>query len=210
MRATITALALVLLVAVLPNGSASAVASHQIAELDFVFTPDPVSVQLGDTVTWKNEVGNPHTSTDQSALLLWDSGRMDEGATFSFTVTAAGTYPYFCQLHEAFGMFGTIRATDFVSPPAGPPGASFTVEVATDVAPAGFVYDIQRRDPGGAFQEWVTTTDPSAVFDSTGHAAGTYLFRSRLHRLSDGASTEYSPAVGIQVTPNNLAHPASR
>jgi plastocyanin len=199
MRSLTRAVTIGVMLAMLLPGSSSA-ATKRIAELNFVFAPDPASVQLGDTVTWQNQVGILHTSTDQSALLLWDSGDMGPNATFSYTVTAAGTYPYFCQLHERFGMFGTLLVKDLASPPDGPAGTVFTIEVATQPAPSGFVYDVQKRDPQGIFQAWISGTDGSVTFDSTGQPAGVYRFRSRLHRVSDNAKTVYSPPTGIQVT----------
>jgi hypothetical protein len=74
------------------------------------------------------------------------------------------------------------------------------VFAATVLAPSGMVYDIQKQDPGGAFQDWVSVSDVSASFDSTGQIRGIYRFRSRLRRLSDGAATDYSPVVAIRVT----------
>jgi plastocyanin len=183
---------------VLPS-SGSAATTKFIQELDFVFTPDPVTVHIGDTMTWRNQVKNLHTTTDLSPLLLWDSGLMSQGATYSYTVTAAGTYPYFCQLHERFGMYGTFQASDFATPRMGPVGTLFTVEVATVPAPTDFIYDIQKRDPAGGFASWISTPDGSVIFDSTGQPPGIYQFRSRQRRLSDGSVGKYSPPIAILV-----------
>jgi plastocyanin len=200
MRTVTRAVTVGLLLAVLLPGTGSAAATTKIQELNFVFTPDPVHVQLGDTLTWQNGVRNLHTSTDQSPLLLWDSGLMAHGQTYSYAVTAAGTYPYFCQLHERFGMFGTFQVKDVASPPTGPVGTVFTIQVATVPAPLGFVYDIEKRDPHGGFVFWKSVASTLANFDSSGLATGVYGFRSRLRRLSDDAATTYSPAATILVT----------
>jgi plastocyanin len=199
-RSVTGAVVLALLVALLLPGTSSAAGTRQISELDFVFTPDPADIRLGDTVKWKNRVHNKHTTTDQSPLQLWDSGLMGEGATFSYTMTAAGTYPYFCLLHERFGMFGLLQVMDFASPPEGPVGTVFSIRVATAPAPDGFVYAIQKRDPGGVFQDWLSGVDASVSFDSTGVSSGIYGFRSRLVRVSDGAATFNSPPLRVQVT----------
>src|SRR5712691_1967195 len=126
MRSVTGAVIVGLLLAVLLPGGSSFAATKRIQELDFVFAPDPVNLRMGDTVTWQNKVKNLHTTTDQSPLLLWDSGLMGLDDTFSYTVTAAGTYPYFCQLHERFGMFGTFQAIDVPSPRKGPVAPSST------------------------------------------------------------------------------------
>jgi plastocyanin len=164
------------------------------------FSPDPAKAKLGDTIKWTNTSTATHTSTQDSPLSLWDSGSVPAGGTFSFTITAAGLYPYHCTFHQSLGMVGTAGARDIVTPPFGPIGTQFTVKVATVTAPAGFVYDIQKANPGGGFTDWMTNvTSVSKVWDSTGQAAGTYKFRSRLRNTSTGAASGYSPGFSIQI-----------
>ena len=38
----------------------------------------------------------------------FDSGDLEEDATFSHTFTAKGTYKYVCKYHEMMGMVGTV------------------------------------------------------------------------------------------------------
>lgn len=71
---------------------------------DFAFAPAEVSVAAGETVAWVNEDWAPHTAT--AADGGFDSGRLDQGATFSQTFTEAGTHAYMCAFHP--GMTGTI------------------------------------------------------------------------------------------------------
>src|SRR5215211_1267400 len=68
------------------------------------FSPNPIQVSVGTTVTWTNNDSQPHTVTSGS------NGQPDNkfnsspnftpllnpGQTFSFTFTEAGEYPYFC------------------------------------------------------------------------------------------------------------------
>jgi plastocyanin len=178
-------------------------ASSKITMLNFVFTPDPAAPRLGDKATWWNEPNNRsrHTTTDMSALALWDSGELGEWQTFTYTFTAAGTYSYECTIHVDFGMVGTVGVRDLTSPPSGPVGTVFTITVASIDAPVGMGYDIQKRNPGGRFRNWITgTTSPTVQFDSTGQVPGMYGFHSRLRRLSDNASIAYSPLGSIKVT----------
>jgi plastocyanin len=164
------------------------------------FSPDPAKAKLGDTIKWTNTSTVSHTSTQDSPLSLWDSGTVAPNGTFSFTITAAGLYPYHCIFHQASGMVGTAGARDIVTPAFGPIGTVFTVKVATVTAPTGFVYDIQKANPGGGFTDWMTNvTSTSKTWDSTGQAAGTYKFRSRLRNTSSGAASGYSPAFSIQI-----------
>src|SRR5438309_7624796 len=73
------------------------------------FTPNPVNVAPGDTVTWKNTdtashtvtSGKPDNSTGNIVAAVFDSSLLGAGKTFSHTFTAAdvGTINYFCQVH---------------------------------------------------------------------------------------------------------------
>jgi plastocyanin len=76
------------------------------------FQPNPIQVGVGDTVTWTNDDAQPHTATSgQNATPdgRFDSGIMAPGATFDFTFTEAGNYPYFCMLHP--NMVGTVSVS---------------------------------------------------------------------------------------------------
>jgi plastocyanin len=191
-----SSLAVLLCLLVQPNAIAATV---EVAISDFEFTPTAAVIRRGDTVHWTNEGPSPHTATGNAPLSLWDSDILFTGDDFSFQFTAAGTYPYFCVLHE--DMTGSIRSKPTAAPRSGPVGTVFTVTVATVVAPEGFVYDIQKKNPGGSFRNWmVGVTAKTAMFDSTGQPTGSYQFRSRLRRLSDNAASGYSPAASITVT----------
>ena len=67
-----------------------------------------VQVKVGKTVTWVNKDTVTHTVTSDASS-LFDSGFMPTGATFQFTFTTAGTYPYYCTVHPF--MKGTIVVT---------------------------------------------------------------------------------------------------
>jgi plastocyanin len=86
-----------------------------------LFSPATVNVKVGDTVKWTNPGIITHTVTfdpaaavDKANVALpagvapFDSGNMEQDATFSHTFTVKGTYKYFCKLHEAMGMVGTV------------------------------------------------------------------------------------------------------
>jgi plastocyanin len=184
------------------QASGTAPSAIRVETLNYVFIPDPVRIQVGQSITWHNSVdGTHHTATSDAPLSLWDSGEIPRGRSYSFTFTAAGGYPYTCTLHLQFNMVSSVGVSPQARPPSGPVGTVFTVTVATIPAPADFVYDVQKRDPGGAWQNWmVGVTTQTVEFDSTGSLTGVYRFRSRLHRLSDGATSNYSPLVAVSVT----------
>jgi plastocyanin len=187
-----------LLLAFLMQATAMA-ATVEVAISDFQFTPAIANIRMGDTVHWTNDGPSPHTTTSNAPLSLWDSNILSDGDDFSFQFTAAGTYLYFCELHPS--MQGRVRPKPTARPREGQVGTVFTVTVATIPAPSGFVYDVQKKNPGGSWQNWMTgITSNTALFDSTGQPTGIYQFRSRLHRLSDNAASGYSQAAKITVT----------
>jgi plastocyanin len=90
----------------------------------FMFTPEVVRIQVGDTVTWTNNDSILHTVTSgareydpqNSGLVtatnkdgLFDMQLDGRNATESFTFTEAGTFHYFCDRHP--GMEADIEVS---------------------------------------------------------------------------------------------------
>lgn len=71
----------------------------------FAFNPPTLEVSVGTTVTWTNKDSTAHTVTSDDGT-SFQSGKMDPGATFSYTFDTAGTYAYHCEFHA--GMKATI------------------------------------------------------------------------------------------------------
>ncbi len=72
------------------------------------FSPNPVEVKVGETVTWINDDSGRHTITSKDGT--FDSGVMGKGQSYSFTFDKAGQYAYFCSPHP--GMVGTVVVTE--------------------------------------------------------------------------------------------------
>ncbi|HEU4444430.1 MAG TPA: cupredoxin family copper-binding protein [Nitrososphaeraceae archaeon] len=72
------------------------------------FSPNPVEVKVGETVTWINDDSGRHTVTSKDGV--FDSGMMGKGQSFSFTFDKAGEYAYFCEPHP--NMVGTVVVTE--------------------------------------------------------------------------------------------------
>jgi plastocyanin len=61
------------------------------------YTPTRIEVAVGTTVVWTNDSPLAHTVTaDDSGF---DSGLIDVGKRWSYTFTAAGTFPFHCTPH---------------------------------------------------------------------------------------------------------------
>jgi manganese oxidase len=72
------------------------------------FSPNPVDLKIGETVTWINDDSGRHTVTSKDGV--FDSGMMGKGQSFSFTFDKPGEYPYFCEPHP--NMMGTVVVTE--------------------------------------------------------------------------------------------------
>jgi plastocyanin len=173
---------------------------------DFEFDPERVAVQLGDTVRWTNrDVAHTTTSDDADSptplgppgVGWWDSGVLVEDQSFSWDFTAAGTFPYHCEIHPQMrgGVFVPLRIVR-LRPRA------FAVVWATAIpSDPSLAFDIQRRDPGGTFSDWVHTRERTRQVVQVS-APGTYSFRARLTRDGGGlilGTSLYSPARPITV-----------
>ena len=67
--------------------------------VDFNYEPANLQVKAGTTVTFTNEDTFAHTVTAKDKS--YDSGNMDEGATFEHTYAEAGTFEYICAIHNS-------------------------------------------------------------------------------------------------------------
>src|SRR4051812_2796618 len=88
-----TGLAATVNVDVGPNGSMS-------------FSPNPVSIHVGDTVlwTWKSSFHSVTASAGD-----FDSGVQFQPFTYSHTFSAPGSFGYYCSYHGAASMSGSVE-----------------------------------------------------------------------------------------------------
>jgi plastocyanin len=98
-------------------------AQQAIQIADSAFSPGTLTIAVGDTVTWTNADGRPHTVTSNDGA--FDSGNLDEGQAFSFTFSEPGTYSYRCNYHDQ------MRATIVVEA-AAPAATSHAAPGGTD------------------------------------------------------------------------------
>jgi plastocyanin len=170
-----------------------------VAISNFQFTPNLSKLKIGDSVKWTNNGPSSHTTTSDAPFSLWDSGTLAVNGTFSWPFNAAGIFPYHCNIHPS--MTANIGVRGQATPPSGPVGTQFTVKVSQIPAPPLFLYDVQMKNPGGQWTDWmIGITTATVNWDSTGKPTGLYQFRSRLRRISDGSASLYSPASKVTVT----------
>jgi plastocyanin len=81
-----------------------------------MFMPDKLTIKAGQTVTWRNDEPITHTVTSGSVSGvdpttglrsgqrpdgLFNARLPTKGSTFTFTFVKPGTYPYYCDIHQA-------------------------------------------------------------------------------------------------------------
>lgn len=68
------------------------------------FSPNPLTVPVGTTVTWTNNDTTTHDATADNKSFA--TGNIAPGASASVTLNTAGRITYYCTIHP--GMSGTI------------------------------------------------------------------------------------------------------
>jgi plastocyanin len=75
---------------------------------DIAFTPQSVTVRVGQQIDWTNDDDTDHNVIATSGA-SFRSSDFGQGGTFSYRPTRAGTIDYVCTIHP--GMTGTIVVT---------------------------------------------------------------------------------------------------
>jgi plastocyanin len=132
------------------TGTPVAVQIHQ-----YQFHPDPLTVEVGQPVTWTNEDSAAHDVTSSSGPVPFASGSLATGQSFTVTFDQPGTYAYLCTVHP--DMVGTVTVD---------PAPTTTSPPTTVTAGAG-------ADAGAAAGPSTTvTTPPSAAGSPAPPAVG--------------------------------------
>ena len=106
-RGAFAAALLLALVSALP---AAARAAEITATIDnFTFSPQKLTVKVGNTITWTNHDDIPHTVTSTGHFR---SKALDTDDKFSFTFTTPGAFEYFCSLHPHMQGSVVVEAAD--------------------------------------------------------------------------------------------------
>jgi LPXTG-motif cell wall-anchored protein len=139
---------------------ATAAGSTTVIIKDFDFAPTAITVNAGDTVTWKNQGPTQHTATAKDGS--FDTGMLDKGASGSHTFETAGTYSYICTPHPF--MTGTVTVAAVSSDTGGTSGLDSGSTGDDDV-----VTDTSSSDPldtGSASVDDTSSSLASTGFDS--------------------------------------------
>jgi plastocyanin len=120
-------------------------AQHAVLIADSAFSPATMTVTVGDTVTWTNADGRPHTVTSNDGA--FDSGNLDEGGVFSFTFSEPGTYTYHCNYHDQMQATIVVQAASAPAPaPSQAAAGSGTANGTAATSHAAGTHDASQPD----------------------------------------------------------------
>lgn len=168
-----------------------------IAVSDTGFSPPTLSAATESTIGWQFNGPSSQSVTDSSGMNLFDSGPQTTGANYSFTFFGAGTYAYKSTVNPA--LTGKVTVPPSIAPTSGTTSTVFTVTWASSTPPSGYVFDIQKKNPGATWTNWLTGQTSVGGGFTPAAGAGKYSFRVRL-RKTNGTKSGWSPIKSISVT----------
>ncbi len=180
---------------------------------DDFFSPANVTNSVGDSVEWKWQGVNSHSSTGPGSPALWDSGIHGNGFVFTQKFSTTGSFPYRCVVHSF--QKGTVVVQAVVSNP--PPSVAILLPSngAIFAAPWTGSISVTATASGGTITNISLFADAallgslanpqaSALFEVTNLLAGSYNLKAVAYD-SHGA-TNASGIVAVQVvTPASIA-----
>lgn len=156
---------------------------------DKAYSPNPVKVQPGTTVVWKNADSAVHTltsgkgTTDKSSGKLFDSKVLAPNKEFKFTFKKAGTFDYYCTLHPA--MVGKVTV-DKNAPAAGDSGSSTGKSTTTTTKTSGTIVEIVK----GSTNLKDKAFKPNPVKIKAGTTVTWKNVDTAVHTVTSGKSTD--------------------
>jgi plastocyanin len=132
-------------VASLPASAADAVIAADSNGTNSTWQPNSATINPGESVTWTNDGGFHNVCVQKPGAFGSACDEFGSGAasttwtSISHQFTAAGTYAFFCTVHKAYGMTGTITVqgastgpgTGTNTPPATQPTDTSTAPTQT-------------------------------------------------------------------------------
>jgi plastocyanin len=100
------------------------------------YSPNPIQVTVGSTVTWMNSTSISHTATSDTGA--WNTGTLTPGGTSSATTfNTAGTFAYHCNFHPDMHGSVIVSAASVSPAPTPPPVRRLAPGGGGPVLPAG-------------------------------------------------------------------------
>jgi len=150
--------------------AAAGAAVTDVTIANFRFSPNPVTIPVGDTLQWTNQDGTTHTVTSDDGH-SFDSGPRPAGATYTHTFDQSGTFAYHCNIHPS--MRATVKVGDGTTTTVAPPttttsGPATTTTRPPTTATTGRVTTTTATTPPGSTPTGATPSEPAPP--STAHS----------------------------------------
>ena len=146
---------------------------------------DTAKIQVGQAILWlwksgSHTVTNGTGSTDPQVGTLFDEPSTSAAPQFTFTFNSAGTFPFFCRIHEFSNMNGVVVVNNQTDVPRGRGGnvaLGFTAEPTPNPSRSGVSFGFALRERGRV---------EAQVLDGQGRVIATVLDRD----VEAGSHTE--------------------
>lgn len=197
---------------------ANAATRYNVTASNYKYTPNTLTISVGDTVHWQNanQAGQNHTVTngtgsgDPNMGTLFNATINGANASFDYVFTAAGVIPVFCRPHESLNMKMTITVNSVNQPPVVNSIANQSVNenVLLTVTPVG-------SDPNGDVLTWSGTNLPSGSSVNAGTGVLTWTPSYAQAGLYSGVTLTANDghggmaAASFNITVNNVNRPPS-
>jgi len=162
------------------------------------YSPDELTVLVGDTVTWTNHDRMTHTVTADHGE--FDSDRLEAGAHFAHTFVEPGEYRYHCRIHRFMHGEIDVYAVALLGP-------NRSVRLGSTVSLSGLVpadvrsVGLEHEQSDGGY-EGVASASPAAdgSFSFPITVSGPARFRARAgDRVSDLVAVQPQPLVTMSL-----------
>ena len=162
------------------------------------FSPDALTVLVGDTVTWTNHDTMTHTVTGDRDE--FDSDRLEPGAHFAQAFLQPGVYRYHCRIHRFMHGEIDVYAVALIGP-------NRSVRLGSTVTLSGLVpgdirsVRLEQQQADGSY-EGVASASPAAdgSFSFPITISGPSRFRARAgDRLSEPVAVRPQPLVTVRL-----------
>jgi plastocyanin len=196
--ATILAACVAAAVAAPPSLADSTGAERNVDIPGTSFSPDALTVLVGDTVTWTNHDGMTHTVTADRGE--FDSDRLEPGERFASTFLQPGVYRYHCRIHRFMHGEIDVYALALIGP-------NRSVRLGSTVTLNGLVpgdvrsVTLEQQQADGSYKA-VASDSPAAdgSFSFRISVSGPALFRARAdEQLSDPVAVRPQPLVTMRL-----------
>jgi len=144
------------------------------------FSPSTVTIHPGDTVHWTWSSAGHSTTSGSPGMPngIWDSGILNQGATFNHTFNTVGSFDYYCTPHgSCCNMIGTVTVVSG-SPTPSPtptPAASSTPTATPTATSTPTATATARPTPDGCYPAFTTAEGCDALRSLTTGAGNTAL-----------------------------------